>query len=996
MQRETYLRDWLRAFLQLNTLLGLALIGLAWAATLAHLNTEERTIFQVTQQNTDNLARLFEEQIVHAVDGTDKILLSLRTLYAKSPEQFDIEDARVYLGETIKQFTVIDPAGILKSSTRMIPQGLRLDLSDREHFRAQLNTEKDELFISQPVVGRRSNTVFVWLTRRLSNPDGSFGGVIEAAIEPDSLERFYNSIDVGREGIIAVIGLDSFIRASRGFKHVTPGLSLAGTPLFRRLQESPAGFFVTEGQVDGVRRLVSYRKLDALPLIVTVGLAQHEVFAAYWHERTQYYIAATLLTIIVLTGIGLGSWRKRKLIKTAKKMEQAQEALARSEERYKLVEEAVNDVIFDHNLQTHEVYLSPHWKGFLGYANDEISSNEAAFLDLIHPDDKAAFADVRRGYLEGKEPKSYVLDFRLRHKNGDYRWMHSRGKVLFDAMNRPARVLGSITDITEQKKAEEELLRSEERYRLVDSAVNDGLWDWDILTGYEYIAPRWKAILGYEDEEVPNLKSAFYDLLHPEDKAAVIEATRAHLEERRPYSMDYRLRCKNGGYRWVHTRGTALFDAEKRPVRMIGAITDITERKQSEAIMARMNQDLEARVSERTAELTQEMRRREEAQMTLAQMQKMEAVGQLTAGIAHDFNNLLAVIRGSLEFAESAAVRGLPADPDLLDAATRATRRGSELVRRLLAFSRQSPLRAEPMMLDQMVLDTLRMLQRTLGENIDIVTHLDATAAAVCVDCSMLANVLVNLALNARDAMPEGGELTIATTCQASPWAAKEGRTRWPTGEAVCITVRDTGVGMTEEVRKRAFEPFFTTKKDGLGSGLGLSMVQGFVEQSGGHIEVESEAGHGTSIMLHLPRIDMTSQSADSEAVAGSFATGNEKTVLLVEDDPDVRVVITAQLKKLGYKVHAVTNGNEAIDLIESPAHIDITLTDIVLPGGTDGVTLIKNAMLARPKMGVLCMSGYDATQKNRKWFQAQNIAFLAKPFTSTRLAQALDEVLAA
>src|SRR5664280_1809991 len=257
----------------------------------------------------------------------------------------------------------------------------------------------------------------------------------------------------------------------------------------------------------------------------------------------------------------------------------------------------------------------------------------------------------------------------------------------------------------------------------------------------------------------------------------------------------------------------------------------------------------------------QEMRRREEAQMTLVQAQKMEAVGQLTAGIAHDFNNLLAVIGGSLGFVEEAAARGLTAEPELIDAALRATRRGRELVRRLLAFARESPLRAEPTTIDQLVLDTLRLLQRTLGQGIDIVTRLDAMAAVVSVDRNQMANALLNMALNARDAMPEGGQLTIATTCQPAQWAAVEGSTRWPTGDEVCITISDTGVGMTADVRTRVFEPFFTTKPDGLGSGLGLSMVHGFVEQSGGHIEIDSAAGRGTTITIKLPRIAASGSS---------------------------------------------------------------------------------------------------------------------------------------
>lgn len=215
-----------------------------------------------------------------------------------------------------------------------------------------------------------------------------------------------------------------------------------------------------------------------------------------------------------------------------------------------------------------------------------------------------------------------------------------------------------------------------------------------------------------------------------------------------------------------------------------------------------------------------------------------------------------------------------------------------------------------------------------------------------------------------------------------------------PTGDEVCIVISDTGVGMTEEIRKRAFEPFFTTKPDGLGSGLGLSMVQGFVEQSGGHIDVDSDEEDGTTFTITLPRVASVSQEDESDTVTGLTVIGLEKTVLLVEDDPDVRVVTAAQLKHLGYKVHAVTDGLEAIDLIASPATIDITLTDIVLPGGLDGVELIKEAMRARPNMGVLCMSGYDPTQKHRKWLQIQNIKFLEKPFSSNRLAQALHDAL--
>jgi PAS domain S-box-containing protein len=484
-------------------------------------------------------------------------------------------------------------------------------------------------------------------------------------------------------------------------------------------------------------------------------------------------------------------------------------------------------------------------------------------------------------------------------------------------------------------------------------------------------------------------------LYHPDDRPILEGLRRDVMAGLEPPRITLRAVGDDGQIKEIEFWSAPIRANDGTVTGMFGTIQDVTARKKAEAALAQTNRELEMRVAERTAELAQEMRRLKEAQMTLAQMQKIDAVGQLTAGIAHDFNNLLAVIGGSLGFVEEAAGRGLTADPELIDAALRATRRGRELVRRLLAFARQSPLKAEPTTIDQLVLDTLRLLQRTLGQGIDMVTRLDAMTAVVLVDRNQLANALLNLALNARDAMPEGGQLIIATACRPAQWAATEGSSRWPTGEEVCITISDTGVGMTEEVRNRAFEPFFTTKPDGLGSGLGLSMVHGFVEQSGGHIDIDSAVGRGTTVTVHLPRIASASQTAEPNVVFSSAVTGNEKIVLLVEDDPDVRIVTAAQLKQLGYKVHAVANGVEAIDVIASPADIDITLTDIVLPGGLDGVALVKEAMRTRPHMGVLCMSGYDPTQSHLKWLEVQNIELLEKPFSSTQLAQALDNALA-
>lgn len=981
---------WLRASLQPSTFFGLVMIGLVWACIPLHLSEAEESALGAARQNSDNLARFFEEHVVRVVGDADKILLSLRENLAKQPERFDIETARGYLGDLIQLIAVIGPDGILQAATLPSASGVRLDLSNEEHYRVHLNTDKDVLFISKPLIGRITGKSFIQLTRRLSNPDDSFGGVIVASIDQSNLSRFYESIDVGKDGTITVLGLDKTVRASRGFKN-SDGLFKA-VVLFDKLQESPTGFYEAEGSVDGIRRLVSYRKIRALPLVVTVGLAKHEVFADYWRERTAYHISATALTVAILTVIGFGARRERRLIETTSEMERSQKALAQSQERYQLVESAVNDGIFDRNLITGEIYLSPRWKGILGYANDELLSHTSAFSDRIHPNDKAAVIEAVRAHLEANKP--YALDYRMRCKNGDYRWVHSRGKAVRDAAGRPVRMVGTITDISARKRAEALIEESRNNLARAEAMVLLGHYKYEIGSA-EYI---WSEgvyrILGKSPGFFTPTLNGVLELVHPDDQSAVQQYRcdlNAGLEVPR---LALRMFKDDGQIIDVEVWSMPTRASDGSVTGMFGTIQDATARRQAEATLARSNEELEARVADRTAELAQEMRRREQAQMSLAQMQKMEAVGQLTAGIAHDFNNLLAVIQGSLGFVEKAATRGLTAEPELIDAAIRATRRGSELVRRLLAFVRQSPLQAEPTAVDQVVLDTLRLLQRTLGEEIEIVTNLDAMTATVSIDRNQMANALLNLALNSRDAMPEGGRLTIATICRPVQSAADKNSTRWPTGEEVCIAVSDTGTGIREDERHRVFEPFFTTKPDGLGSGLGLSMVQGFVEQSGGRIEIDSVEGRGTTITIRLPRIAAASQADETDAVGASPAA-KEKTVLLVEDDPDVRIVTAALMKQLGYKVHAVASGMEAIDLIESPANIDITLTDIVLPGGIDGVALVKEAMRARPGMGVLCMSGYDPTQSHRKWLQVQNIDFLEKPFSSDRLAQALDAAIA-
>jgi PAS domain S-box-containing protein len=986
----------IRALAQPATYLGLVSLVFIYCTLTYLLISDRRGALEDAVLRGGNIAQILDRSLSHVFNSADADLGFLRKSYAQNPETFDLvnsaHDPSVQNELTI-QYVIVKADGRIASSS-FSNAVVGTDVGDPEYFRFHSGSTTDELFVGKPTVSEYAGRRVIVLSRRIPAPDGKFAGVIAAFVDLTQIARLISPLDLGKAGSVALTGFDGVIRgrAINGtFDWDAIGHQIPKTSgIFDKLKNSSSGYYWNKGStIDGIKRLISYHALDSLPLVVIVAISENEVYRRADENARMYWSITALLTIATFIGIWLGARRERRLIEATSEMKQAQEALQRGQERYTQVEHAVNDGIWDRNLLTGEGFYSPRWKTMLGYPDHGPPDGTSAWLELMHPDDRAAVAEAVRAHVEDGVP--YKMEYRLLRQDGSYCWVQSRGKAIRDAAGRAVRLVGTITDITERKQAE--ALIAESRNNLERAERMALLGHHKICTASNQLT--WSdgvyRIFGKSAASFTPTLQTTLELVHPDDVPVLLKYRRDAMEGRENPPVTLRAFRDDGRTIYVENWLVPIRAGDGTVTGVFGTVQDVTVREQTKEALARANHELETRVAERTAELAQEMHRREEAQMTLAQMQKMEAVGQLTAGIAHDFNNLLAVIRGSLEFVERAAADGLTAEPELIDAAVRAARRGTELVRRLLAFSRQSPLRAEPTIIDQLVLDTLRLLQRTLGANVDIVMRLKATGATVLVDRNQLANALVNLALNARDAMPDGGQLTIATTCQRAPSAAAEGSDRWPTGEEVCIVISDTGTGMTEEICHRAFEPFFTTKTDGLGTGLGLSMVHGFVEQSGGHIDIDSAVGRGTTVTIRLPRVACAGRADEVEVIEAASTPGREKTVLLVEDDADVRIVTAAQLKQLGYTVHAVATGAEAIDLIESPARIDITLTDIVLPGGVDGVTLVKEALRARPNMGLLCMSGYDPIQKHHRWLKIQNIEFLEKPFSSHRLAEALE-----
>ena len=383
---------------------------------------------------------------------------------------------------------------------------------------------------------------------------------------------------------------------------------------------------------------------------------------------------------------------------------------------------------------------------------------------------------------------------------------------------------------------------------------------------------------------------------------------------------------------------------------------------------------------------------KKQAEAQLRQAQKMEAVGQLTGGVAHDFNNLLTVIIGNLEFAAGRASKAAELT-DPIDRALSAAETGAALTHRLLAFSRQQALQPENTDLNQVVTGMTDLLRRTLGEPIDIDVRLSKELWLALADKSQVESALLNLAINARDAMPDGGKLAIETanTQLDADYAARN--VEVAPGDYVVLAVSDTGSGMAPEVAERAFEPFFTTKGVGKGSGLGLSMIYGFAKQSAGHLKIYSEPGHGTTVRLYLPRAKTREAPAVAsvDSIMGQHGT---ETILVVEDDPGVRQLAVAQLRSLGYQVLEAPDGASAIALLEGDAKVDLLFTDVVMPGGMTGRQLAEESRRLRPQMKVLFTSGYTPDSMLHDGKLGSGAQLLSKPYRREGLAKKVREVL--
>lgn len=540
-----------------------------------------------------------------------------------------------------------------------------------------------------------------------------------------------------------------------------------------------------------------------------------------------------------------------------------------------------------------------------------------------------------------------------------------------------------------------ELDESESRLRLATQAADIGTWDYDPIRDVLQWDDRCKALFGLPPEAAISYDGAFVAGLHPDDRAASVSAVSNAL---RPggdgtYEIEYRtVGPIDGVERWLQAKGGAIFQ-DGRAVRFIGTVIDITQRKSAEAQLDRFARTLEAQVQARTADLAQEMASRAQAEEALRQSQKMEAVGQLTGGIAHDFNNMLTGVIGSLDIVRRRIETGRLDDVDrFMDAASTSAQRAAALTARLLAFSRRQSLDPQPLEVNGLLASLEDLILRSTGENITLSLIAGTGVKGVIADANQLENAVLNLAINARDAMPSGGELTISTALveiDAAYAAAKPGI---DPGAYVMIAVTDTGQGMSPDVLKKVFDPFFTTKPIGQGTGLGLSMVYGFARQSNGQVRIHSRPGEGTSVKLYLPATDLSGAPVASEPPA-VLPEGQGQTVLIVEDDPSVRQLVREVLTELSYAVVEAGSADEALPILDSEQAIALMISDVGLPG-MNGRQLAEIAKTLRPALNILFVTGYAETAAHRGEFLGQDMDMITKPFALQTLALKVGELI--
>lgn len=632
----------------------------------------------------------------------------------------------------------------------------------------------------------------------------------------------------------------------------------------------------------------------------------------------------------------------------------SEQALRQSEERLRHALRAANQGIFDWDLRHGVAEVSPEYAHLLEFDPAEFRETTSRWLGSVHPDDSGGVALLHEHCLRGKS-SGFAVDYRIRTGSDTWKWVHMIGQVVArDSEGRPVRMLGTLADISERKEMDLALRRSEERYRQLIEQARDAVITLDRDGRIESVNAAFDTLTG--GARAPWLGRHLLDVMHAPDRERVGAELDTARQGRMPNPFEVNLISASGTQVPVELTLTPRVEGgEVRGMLAIGR--DITERRRLEN--------------------------------ELRHSQRLDSVGRLAGGVAHDFNNILTVIHGAASIL-AGSPHFHPALTNALQDIERAAERGGHLTRQLLAFSRRQAMQPVDVDLNHVVSNLARLLARVLGEDIALRLDLDAVPPTIRADAGMLEQVLVNLAVNARDAMERGGVLAITTRhIDLTPEeAARHPDAR--AGRTACLAVADSGCGIAPDVLPHIFEPFFTTKPEGKGTGLGLATVFGIVRQHNGWIEVESEPGRGTDFRVYFPEIGTPVRGAPGRPASPAPERGSE-TILVAEDEAYVRSMVRIALERQGYRVILAENGPAAVaKWRELAGEIDLVLTDIVMPDGMTGYDLADLLRADRQDLPIIFSSGYDPEMLAGRRRPDASSTFLRKPYDIARLLHAV------
>jgi len=645
----------------------------------------------------------------------------------------------------------------------------------------------------------------------------------------------------------------------------------------------------------------------------------------------------------------------------------AERALRESEQRLSQAVNVAGLGIFEHEHPVDILHCSPIFREFHGWDQEQVITPEM-MLESVFPEDREKVASCMQQAIDPKGNGLACCELRIVRSDG-IRWLLGRSETFFEGegdARHPVRTVGAMQDITERKHEELELLASRQQLRTALDAARLGVWTRDMDSPVISCDELTRTIFGWEPDQIINFETLLNSIA-PEDRERFLEKRASLLngKESADLAVEYRIHRPDGSVRWVTVRRNTVSDSAGKPTQLIGVVRDITHRKQAdEEKLALEQQFLHA--------------------------QKMEAVGRLAGGIAHDFNNLLMVIRSYAEIMQEC----LPEKDKLrrnTQAIMKAADRASSLTGQMLAFSRKQVLSPVSLSLSAAVADAVKMLHRLIGEDIELKIFPESTWT-VRADPDQISQVLMNLSVNARDAMPEGGSLTIATRNFTAGADFILEHSYMAPGDYAVFSVADTGTGIPKDIQEHMFEPFFTTKNVGKGTGLGLSTVYGIVKQSGGYLLVDSEPGRGACFTIYLPRVK--DAVAAASMMNAEWLQGGTETILVVEDEEALRGSIGEFLGGLGYTVLSAESGHQALEVTrEFDRAIHLMVSDVVMPK-MSGRELAQILESRRPEMKTIFMSGYTDDAIVRHGVQEEGVVFLQKPFSLSTLARKIREVL--